>query len=175
MAPSFFAAALVPGLRGETEAYAEWWDLAMRISMMHDARRQSCSLFVGPRVALHLGDLDRARADSAAIEAGDMCGYFGPYARAIAVEVAVVAGEPDAERRLAEAQPLAEENDFAAAYLVRAAGRLHGGDTLLKEAVLRWEAIGARFERACTLLLLPPTADQGAADLAALNCPLPLL
>ena len=37
------------------EAYAEWWDLAMRISQMQETGRQSCSLFVGPRVALHLG------------------------------------------------------------------------------------------------------------------------
>jgi predicted ATPase/DNA-binding CsgD family transcriptional regulator len=173
MAPSFFAAALVHGLRGRRAPYGEWWDLAMRVSQMHEEGRQSCSLFVGPRVALHLGDIDGARATSA-IEADDMCGHFGAYAQSIKVEVAVVAGDPQAEKLLADAQPLAEENDFAAAFLVRAAGRLHHDDTLLKEAVVRWEAIGARFERACTLLLLPAGADQGAAELAALDCPLPL-
>jgi hypothetical protein len=33
-----------------------------------------------------------------------------------------------------------------------------------------WEAIGARFERACTLLLLPDRVDEGSAELAALGC-----
>ena len=122
MAPSFFAAALVHGLRGQREAYAEWWDLATRISLMREDRRQSCGLFVGWRVALHLGDIDGAVAGFAPIEVGGMCGHFDAYARAMDVEVAVVAGQPDAGKRLADAQPLAEENDFAAACLVARRG-----------------------------------------------------
>ena len=68
------------------------------------------------------------------------------------------------------AQRLAEENDFVAAQLLRAAGRLHHDETALKESVDGWEAIGARFERACTLLLLPDRVDEGTAELAALGC-----
>jgi hypothetical protein len=36
-----------------------------------------------------------------------------------------------------------------------------------------WDAIDARFERACTLALLPDRAGEAATDLAALGCPPP--
>ena len=68
---------------------------------------------------------------------------------------------------------LGRENDFVAAHLLRAAGRLHGDEGLLKGSVEAWEAIGARSERACTLLLLPAFAEEGAAELTSLGCPLP--
>ncbi|HXW81957.1 MAG TPA: hypothetical protein VEJ84_20840, partial [Acidimicrobiales bacterium] len=94
-------------------------------------------------------------------------------ARAVSVEIAVVTGAPDAEERLAAAHFLSRENDFVAAHLLRAAGRLHDDEALLKESVAVWGSIGARFERACTLLLLPSHAEEGAAELSALGCPLP--
>jgi hypothetical protein len=102
-----------------------------------------------------------------------MCGNYGPYVRAISVEAAVVTGAANAEERLTAAQHLAGENDFVAANLLRAAGRLHHDEALLNEAVAAWEAIGARFERACTPLLLAGRTEDGARELAALNCPLP--
>ncbi len=167
MAPSFFATALVHGLRGNDEAYAEFWHLAMKIRLRRTVN--SFSLFVEPRVALHVGAFERALA-TAAVDDQDMCGSFGPYARAISVEVAVVTGARDAEERLAAVQFLSRENDFVAANLLRAAGRLHRDQAVLKESVAAWEAIGARFERACTLMLLPEFADEGARELAALGC-----
>ncbi len=129
MAPSFFAVALVHGLRGDHEAYAEFWHLAMTIRLRRSVN--SFSLFVEPRVALHLGDYEHAQA-TAAVDEQEMCGSFGPYARAISVEVAVVTGAVDAEERLLAAQFLSKENDFAAAHLLRAAGRLHRDGALLK-------------------------------------------
>jgi hypothetical protein len=36
---------------------------------------------------------------------------------------------------------------------------------LLEQSVRRWEEIDARFERACTLLLLPGRAEEGRAEL----------
>ena len=47
MAPSFFATALVHGLRGDNDAYTEFWDLAMTIRMQRMVN--SFSLFVEPR------------------------------------------------------------------------------------------------------------------------------
>jgi hypothetical protein len=88
----------------------------------------------------------------------------------VRIEATVVAGADDAEEQLATAQRLAQENDFVAAQLLRVAGRLHHDETALKESVAGWEAIGARFERACTLLLLPDRANEGTAELAALGC-----
>jgi hypothetical protein len=97
-----------------------------------------------------------------------------PYAWAIAAEVAVVAGLPDAAERLAAAAPAGEENYWAAACLARAAGRLHGDHGALARSLARslagWEAIDARFERACTLTLIDGRAAEGHPQLAALGC-----
>jgi predicted ATPase/DNA-binding CsgD family transcriptional regulator len=171
MAPSFFATALTSGLRGDEGAYADWWELAQAVC--RQTRANSFSLFVGPRVSLHLGQLDRALEATVAPEQST-AGQFDSYARAIGVEVSVIVGAPDAAGQLAAAGELAAENDFVAANLARAAGRLHDDQAELADAVARWEAIGARFERACTLLLLPPRAAEGEHELAALGCPLPL-
>jgi hypothetical protein len=88
---------------------------------------------------------------------------------AAAAELAAVARLPDAAERLAAAEPSAAENAWAKACLARAAGRLHGDDAALAASVAGWERIGARFERAVTLLLLPERAAEGRAELAALG------
>jgi hypothetical protein len=93
-----------------------------------------------------------------------------PYAWAIAAEVAVVAQVPDAAARLAAAAPAGAENYWAAACLDRAAGRLRGDAAALARSLAGWERIDARFERACTLLLMNGRADEGRAELAALGC-----
>jgi hypothetical protein len=76
---------------------------------------------------------------------------------------------------LAAAEPAGRENIWAAACLARARGRLHGDRAALEEAVSGWQAIGARFERACTLCLLPDRRDEGTAELAALACRPPVV
>jgi hypothetical protein len=96
-----------------------------------------------------------------------------PYAWAMAAEVAVVARRPAAASRLAAAAPAGEENYWAAACLARAAGRLHGDRGALEESLAGWERIQARFERACTLMLLEDRAPGGRAELRALGCPPP--
>src|SRR5206468_2202521 len=116
MAASFFAVALVHGLRGDEAARSEWWELAERVCL--HSTTNSFSLFVEPRVALHLGDLDRARAASVGV-ATPTAGQFTAYAVAAAVEVAVAAGADGAEEQLAAAVALGAENDFVAAQLLR--------------------------------------------------------
>ena len=170
MAPSCFAAVLAHGLRGEARTAREWSDLG--VTMASSVRRPPFGLFVEPRVALHLGDVERAEASCARADE-ELTGMYRLYAWAMRVEVAVVAGASDATRWLDEAQPLAVENDFVDAQLTRAAGRLHGDDAELERAVSKWEAIGARFERACTLLLLPSRADEGRAELTVMDCVVP--
>lgn len=167
MAPSFFAVALVHGVRGDETARQEWWELAEMIC--RQSRTNSFSLFVEPRIALHLGDIDRARAASAGVRE-PMAGQYTAYAVAVAVEIAVVAGEPDAEEQLAAAIPLGRENDFVAAQLLRAAGRLHADDAELLAAAEAFDRIGAHFEHACTLFLLPERRPRAIAELAALAC-----
>ncbi len=60
-----------------------------------------------------------------------------------------------------------------AAMLLRAAGRLLHNDAALNTSVTGWEAVVARFKRACLLLLLPDRATEGAKELAAFGCPVP--
>ena len=158
------------GLRGDQDAYNEWWQLATTICQQGNGN--TFSLYVAPRVALHRGAIDRAGA-LAMTDDQEISGRFGPYARAISVEVAVVAGAHDAADRIAALAHLANENDFVAAQLRRAAGILHRSADELNQAVIQWEAIGARFERACTLLLLPDRSDEGTRELEALGCPPP--
>jgi hypothetical protein len=170
MAPSAYATALVYGLRGDAAAHDRWCELADRICI--EGTAATFGDFVEQRVALHLGQCDRALAVPSALP-DRRGGYYNAYQSVISVEVAVVAGDPDAERRLEETLDLATENDFVAACLARAGGRLHHDDTELEQAVRLWEAIGARFERACTLMLIATRADEGRDELEALGCPLP--
>ncbi len=118
-------------------------------------------------MALHHGRCDQAAAACAGLGIGELPWYdtqhwhYDAYAWAVAAEVAVVAAHPDAAHRLAAAAPVAAENFWAAACLARAQGRLQADRTALAESVAGWERIGARFERACTLLLLPELAAEG--------------
>jgi hypothetical protein len=50
---------------------------------------------------------------------------------------------------------------------------LHNDRAALEESVAGWQRIGSRFERACTLLLMPDVAAQGRAELDAIGCPAP--
>jgi hypothetical protein len=168
MGASFYAAALVHGLRDDSDGYDEWWDLASQLSGTGRGKSTIFSLFVAPRVALHRGSFDLLRTLALADDQGT--GAFGAYAQAMSAEIAVALGATDAATRLSTAQPLARQNDFAAAQLKRAAGCLHQDPAELKEAVVLWESIGARFERASTLTLLPDRADEGFRELESLGC-----
>jgi hypothetical protein len=95
------------------------------------------------------------------------------YAHVAGAELAVVAGLPDAAERLVEAEPAVAENDWAAACLARATARHTGDPRLMAGSVARWECLGARFERAVTLVLLPERAAEAGAELAALRATMP--
>jgi len=99
--------------------------------------------------------------------------YFDAYPWAVAADLAVAAGRPDAAARLAAAEPAAQENRWAAACVARARGRLTGDPADLAAAVTAWERVGARYERACTLALIPSRRAEAAAELAELGVPMP--
>lgn len=96
----------------------------------------------------------------------------GDGTRVTEADWAVVTGLPDAAERLARLESLAAEHRWAAASLARARGRLTGDPEALAEALTRWHGLDARFEYACTLLLLPDREPEGRAELSALGCPL---
>ncbi len=167
MSPAFFAAALVHGLRGDEEEHTRWIELGESISRKSEGK-SACRAYFQSRVALHHGLLEQAWTLAMIPDSYDP--YYFPYVQAVRVETAVLVKLPDAEEQLAAAQRLVKENDFLAAQLLRATGRLHSDETALEDSVAGWEAIGARFERACTLLLLADRVDEGRAELAAIGC-----
>jgi hypothetical protein len=179
MAPSVYAVALAFGLRGDADEWAQWRALARERVAGLQTRAVHFTIagmgsFADARLALHEGRLDDARAAVADVptEADawwqERHWYFDAYPWALAAEVAVAAGAPDAEARLAAAQPAGEQNLWAAACLARARGR-RGNAAAMAEAVAGWERIGARFERACTLLLMEGRADEARAEFAAMQ------
>jgi predicted ATPase/DNA-binding CsgD family transcriptional regulator len=182
MGAAGYAVLLAHGLRGDEEGFRTWQARVSELTGTGTHQPAGTSLaslvaFTDARIALHQGRMDAALAAVAGLPLGVEPWYgtlrwksLRPYAWAIAAEVAAAAGLPDADGRLAAAAPAGEENYWAAACLARAAGRLTGDHAALERSVANWERIDARFERACTLLLLDERADEGRAELRALGC-----
>jgi predicted ATPase len=159
--------ALAWGLSGDAEQAALWNARAAEAGGANDFHLQHAPLgvFTTARTAVHLGPSADVPEPTS--------GRYHAYAVAAHTELAVVAGRPDAAERLGAAAPVAAEHAWAAACLARATGRLHGDQDALAAAVAGFERIGARFERAATLLLLPRRAGEGRAELAGLGVPRP--
>jgi hypothetical protein len=182
MGPAAYAAVLANGLRGDDKEHDGWLARLREITgtgahRVAETYLASFAAFSDARIALHQGRIDAAVIAVAGLPLGQEPWYgtphwyaARPYAWAIAAEVAIVAGLPDAADRLAAAAPAGEENYWAAACLARAAGRLGGDQGALARSLAGWEAIDARFERACTLTLMDGRAGEGHDELAALGC-----
>lgn len=85
-------------------------------------------------------------------------------------EAAVIAGDERAAELVDIATRAGEENDWVAAYALRAAGRMHGDRSSIEGSVRAWEALDAPFERAVTLTVLDDRRAEGIDALAALGC-----
>ena len=180
-----YAALLAQGLRGDDDGLQTWHgrirDLVGADIQQHTRTNlASLAAFTEARIALHAGRPGEAVAAVADLPLGVEPWYgtvrwqsLRPYAWAIAAEVSAAAGSPDAGSRIAAAAPAGEENYWAAACLARAAGRLTGDRAALERSLEGWERIEARFERACTMMLLEERAEEGEAELRALGCRLP--
>src|SRR5262249_60981660 len=70
------------------------------------------------------------------------------------------------------ARAASAEQAWAKACLARLDGR-RGDPTALETSAREWQRIGARFELACTLHLIPERRDEAAAEFAALSVPPP--
>ena len=182
MGSATYGIVLAHGLRGDDDGRREWLArvgefVGTGTEPVSGTNLAAAAAFTEARICLHEGRIDAAVAaiDDQRPEAQVWYGVphwhsLRPYAWAVATEVAVVAGLPDAASRLAAAAPAGEENYWAAACLARAAGRLHGDRDALEQSLEGWERIEARFERACTLTLIADRADEGHAELRALGC-----
>jgi predicted ATPase/DNA-binding CsgD family transcriptional regulator len=173
MSSALAAAALVHGLRDDGR-HALWRSRALTVAGC-DTPAGSPDLmaimaFVEARIAMYSGDVAHAGTLVKQCFARFPERWWEGYARAAGAELAVVAGRPDAAERLAAIEPLAAEHQWAAACLARARGRLTGETGAISEALATWERLDARFERACTLLLVPGREPEGRAELDALGC-----
>lgn len=156
--PSSAAAivAMIHGLRGDVPRFEEWLSRARRIAHATDSLALAApAAFANARVAIHTGQYADAAGLVAAAFAVFPEKWWFAYAHAAGAELAVVAGLPEAGERLVEAESAAAENDWAAACLLRAKGRQTGDPRLIAESVARWEQLGAQFELAVTLQLVP--------------------
>jgi hypothetical protein len=173
MAPAALVMIMLYGVRGEPALASQWRERSHEIGGPTGGRPgwrlSTFAAFVDARVAVHTGQWADGPAPSG------LPTYHSAYAAAAACEQAVVSGRDDRSRLdnlLDAARTAAGENDWAAACLARIEGRL-GDPAALARAVAGWEAIGARFERACTLVLMPDRRREGEAELAALRATRP--
>ncbi len=155
LSPAASAIALAHGLRGEHGAYRLWRARAERALDTGEAAPGPMvfAAFVDARVAVNTGTVEDAAALVCRAFTGTSTGWSAAYARAAGAELAVLAGLPDADRRLAAAAESAGENEWAAACLARARGHLYGA-AAFEESLGRWSRIGARFESERTSRLL---------------------
>jgi predicted ATPase/DNA-binding CsgD family transcriptional regulator len=150
LTPSVQMLELATGLRGE---HGLWRARTLEFAGHADARAgrlAATTAFVEARLAVHNGHI--AHADRLVRNAfGEFTQpWYRAYAHAAGAELAVLAHLPDAEKRLAQAQHTAEENDWAAACVARARGRLTGDAAAFRRSMETWNRIGARFELECT-------------------------
>ncbi|MFG1962967.1 ATP-binding protein [Nonomuraea sp. NPDC049028] len=173
MSTAVSAVALAHGLAGSGE-FDLWRSRALEMAEVADAASSQVlapfAAFVEARVALHTGAHDRAATLVERAFAPFAVRWYEAYARAAGAELAVVAGLPDAAERLAAALPYAEQNAWAAAALARTRAILYGDRDALTAAIEQWTSIDARFERACTLRLLPGREQEAISELRAIGC-----
>jgi hypothetical protein len=93
---------------------------------------------------------------------------------ALAAELAVLTGAPDARDRITAARRVVDENPWALACLLRAEGRLDGDPVTMRAALDAFNELDARYEWAVTALLVGgDVAEEGRATLARLGVSAP--
>jgi predicted ATPase/class 3 adenylate cyclase len=184
MSPAVLLAGLAAGLCGDDASADEWMRRAQGPlgdkDMFQYGNSASAATFVQARRNLHAGRylaaVEQTRSFGANAEEWyleDSRGSYDPYVWALDAELAALTDATDLQARLTAAAAPAQENLWAAACLDRARGRWTNDPALLERSIAKWEHIEARFERACTLLLLPERVDEGRAEIAAMGTTAP--
>jgi hypothetical protein len=97
-------------------------------------------------------------------------GEWRPWYAALWAEAAVLAGDPAADQRLADARPLVAPNPIAAAMVERAAALAAGERDRLVEVAAPLAQAGCPYQAARTLILAGGAhAAEGRAAMAALG------
>lgn len=184
LAPVMYSLVLCHGLRGDEAAAAELRTFAGTELAGLQTRNVHFQVggmvtFVEARLALHFGRWEDAANLLSTLPTGAGAWqqmrhwYFDAYPWAIAAELALAADLPDAGARLAAAESMAHENRWAAAVLARTRARRTGDAADFADAITAWEQLDARYERACTLALIPSRVDEARAELDDIGVPMP--
>ncbi|MEV4517557.1 LuxR C-terminal-related transcriptional regulator [Dactylosporangium sp. NPDC049525] len=175
LTPAISAVALAHGLAGDREAYRTWRARIDEIAGLLDGEQLIVAplAFADARVAVHTGDLSSAPSLVAQAAAEFRGARYRGYARTAAAELAVIAGLPAATQLLEAAIDAAARSEWAAACVARIRGRQNQDAHALVDSARRWGRIGARFERACTMMLLPERAHEALAEFSAMGVPPP--
>jgi predicted ATPase len=174
MSSSLALAAMAHGLRRDG-SFETWQQRAVELARTGGTAAvpvlSAAAAFADARVAVHNGTPSRSLVEQAFAGFAEL--WWAPYAHAAGAELAVVAGLPDADRWLRAAGTTAAENSWAEACLLRAHARQTGEAAALRRAAEGFARIDARFEHACTLLLIPDHTDEALTMLSDLRVPPP--
>jgi len=175
MSSSLALAAMAHGLRRDG-SFGTWQQRALELARAGGTAAvpalSAAAAFADARVAVHNGPPSRRLVEQAFAGFAEL--WWAPYAHAAGAELAVVAGLPDADHWLKAAATTAAENNWSEACLLRAHARQSGDTVALRQAAEGFARIGARFEHACTLLLIPDHTDEALALLSDLRVPPPV-
>jgi hypothetical protein len=184
LAPAMYSLVLCHALRGNDAAADEWREFA-GIELAGEQTRNvhvrvgGMIAFVETRLALHFGHWSAGATRFDDLPIGDDAWskvrhwYFDAYPWTAVAELAAAAAHPDAAVRLRTAEPAARENVFAAGLLSRAHARLSGDRRHFDAALQTFEDLGARYERAATLALMPARVDEAHSEFHELGVLMP--
>ncbi|MFE9773355.1 ATP-binding protein [Streptomyces sp. NPDC005931] len=168
LGPAAASVAMVHGLRGDHEARATWLTIADRAGPVLDHRHGFGAVF-DSLVLLHHADADAALERLAPEPEGVwkwVCWVWLHWYVALRAEASVLAGHPEARRRVDAARAVVAGNPVATAQLDRAQALLDGDPERHLAAAAAFEAAGCPYQAARTLLLAG--GEHAAAGTAAL-------
>jgi hypothetical protein len=170
------AAAMVYGIRGDTEGRDEWLRITAEMRRVVEPLRGRQTIYspaFDGMVALHHGEIGMAlthvAADPESFKLWHDAAWRAWYA-AVWAEAGVLAGLPDRCSRLDRARFVVRENPIAAAIVERAAGIDSDDTDAIRGAAAALDAAGAHYQRARTLVFAGGEARaQGQAILTELG------
>ena len=176
LAGGAYSVATAHGLRGDDAARDEWIEITRTLGLDPE-RLAGCATGFTPTldalVLLHRGEADAAHARLAVDPAGFDNWYTGEWRTwyaALWVEAAVLAGDPQARARIAQARPIARPNPTVDLLLDRAEALLDRDHDRLVRVADALEGSACRYQRARTLVLAGgDLAERGRAEMAALG------
>ncbi|OZM82802.1 LuxR C-terminal-related transcriptional regulator [Pseudonocardia sp. MH-G8] len=169
------AMATVHGMRGDTEARAEWLQIfSALVPTACQTDDQHCTVFFEGLLLLHLGRADEAvrllEVPPQELRRRWYQSIWRPWYTATWAEAAALAGAPDAAERIASVRATTGDNVVTSALLDRAAALVTGDRGGILAAADALDAAGCHYQWARSLVLAGGAErEKGAAAMAALG------